>query len=44
VVFYKQREAGGQRCAVTSSRAQALIDTGEMGPPPAKGVRNRTSY
>jgi hypothetical protein len=37
MVSCKQREADGQRFAVTSSRAQALIDTGEMGPPPAKG-------
>jgi hypothetical protein len=28
----KQREADGQRFAVTSSRARARIDTGEMGP------------
>jgi hypothetical protein len=36
VVFCKQQEADGQRFAVTSNRAQALIDTGEMGRPAAK--------
>jgi hypothetical protein len=35
-VSCKQREADGQRFAVMSSRAEALIDTGEMGRPAAK--------
>ena len=36
MVSCKQRVAHGQRFAVTSNRAQALIDTGEVGQPAAK--------
>jgi hypothetical protein len=45
VVSCKQREADGQRFAVTSSRAQALIDTGEMGRPTTKeGAKIGSQY